>query len=91
MCIKNHKHVSADLKAKTSLTNAWRDDPLVVVRVDANVVGFQVERVLAVFYMLQFVLVKIRPSPQSGIDHVRETFTSSHLKHTNEVGGKGNT
>lgn len=53
-----------------------------MVRVDANVVGLQVESILAVFHMFQFVLVQIRPSPQPGVDHVGETFTSGHLKHT---------
>lgn len=57
-----------------------------MVRVDANVVGFQVESILAVFHMLQFVLVQIWPSPQPGVDHVRETFTSSHLNKANRRG-----
>lgn len=41
-CKENIKHVSPDLKAKkqTPLTDAWRDDPLIVVWVDTNVVGF---------------------------------------------------
>lgn len=33
------------------LTDAWRDDPLVVVGVDTNIVTFQVKGILAIFHM----------------------------------------
>lgn len=39
------------------LTDAWRDDPLVMVRVHAHIVAFQVKSILAIFHMFQFVLV----------------------------------
>lgn len=51
-----------------------------MVRVYTDAVALQVEGKLAVFDVLQLILVKVGPSPQTGVDHVRETFTSSHLK-----------
>lgn len=39
------------------LTDAWRDDPLVVVGIDTNIVTFQVKGILAIFDVFQFILV----------------------------------
>lgn len=51
-----------------------------MIRVDAHIVTLEVKGKLAVFDMLQFILMQVRPPPQTGINHVREPFTSSHLQ-----------
>lgn len=63
-------------------TYAWRNHSLIVVGVDTHAVTLEVKCKLAVFDMLQFVFMQVRPSPQSGIDYMREAFTSCHLKTT---------
>lgn len=67
------------LLTDTTLTDAWRRHPLVVVRVDTHTVTLQIKGKLAVFDMFQFVLVKIRPTPQTRVDHMGEPFTACHL------------
>lgn len=68
-----------DLRSETGLTDARRHDPLVVVRVDTNAVALQIKRILAVFDVLQLVLVQVGPPPQPRVHNMRETFTPSHL------------
>lgn len=51
-----------------------------MVRVDTHVVIFQVKGILAELYVLQFVLVEVGPTPQSGINNMRETFSPCHLR-----------
>lgn len=51
-----------------------------MIRVDTNIVTLEVKGKLAVFDVLQFVLMQVRPPPQPGIDYMREPFTSSHLQ-----------
>ena len=72
---------STDLYRETRQVDARTDDPLVVVRVHTNRVGFQVESVLAILDLLQLVLVKVGPSPDTSVDHVGKTLPPSHLKH----------
>lgn len=72
--------IRAVIEVKEHVTDARGHDPLVVVGVDANAVALQVESVLAVFHVFELVLVQIGPPPQTGVDNVREAFTSSHLK-----------
>lgn len=50
-----------------------------MIGVDAHIVTLEVKGKLAVFDMLQFILMQVRPPPQPGIDDMREAFTSSHL------------
>lgn len=50
-----------------------------MIRVDADGVALQVERELAELDMFEFVLVKIRPTPNSRVDHVWETFAARNL------------
>jgi len=67
------------LYRETGQVDARTDDPLVVVRVHTNRVGFQVESVLAILDLLQLVLVKVGPSPDTSVDHVGKTLPPSHL------------
>lgn len=61
-------------------TDARRNHPLVVVGVDTHVVVLQIKGVLAELDVLEFVLVEVRPAPQPGVNHVRETFPPGHLR-----------
>ena len=51
-----------------------------MVGIYTNRVGFQVESVLAILDLLQLVLVKVWPSPDTSVDHVGKTLPPSHLK-----------
>lgn len=51
-----------------------------MVGVDTHIVILEVEGVLAELYMLKFILVKVRPTPQPGINHMRKTFSTRHLQ-----------
>ena len=62
--------------------DAGRDDPLVVIWVDADQVLLQIEGVLTVLLVFEFVFVQVRPSPQTRVDHVRETLAGGHLQTT---------
>ena len=68
-----------DLYRKSREVYAGTDDPLVVVGIHADRVGLQVERELAVLDLLQLILVKIRPSPDTSVDHMRKPFPTSNL------------
>ena len=50
-----------------------------MIGVHADIVALQVKGKLTVFDVLQLILVQVGPSPQPGVDHMRESFTSSHL------------
>lgn len=50
-----------------------------MVGVDTHVVTLEVEGILAVFDMLQFILMQVGPPPQPGVDNMREPFTSGDL------------
>lgn len=67
-------------KDMKGFTDAGRHDPLVVVRVHTHIVTLQVEGKLTVFHVLEFILVQVRPSPQSRVYDVRKSFTTSNLK-----------
>ena len=56
------------------------DDALVVVGVDADRVGLEVEGVLAILDLLQLVLVQVGPPPDARVDDVREPLPTRHLK-----------
>lgn len=57
-----------------------------------DTVTFQVESVLAIFDMFEFIFVKVRPPPQSSINHMRKTLATSHLERwENMKTSKGNT
>ena len=60
-------------------TNAGRDNTLIVVRVDTNAVLFKIKGKLAELDMLQFIFVKIWPSPDACVDNMRETLATSYL------------
>lgn len=66
-------------------TYARRNHSLIVVGVDAHAVTLEVKGKLAVFDMLQFVFMQVRPPPQSGIDYMRKAFTSRHLETTTKT------
>lgn len=59
-----------------------------MVRVDAHVVNLEVERILAVFDVLQLILMQVGPAPQAGVDHVGEALTPGNLatKHRMNTG-----
>lgn len=76
----------ARLQRQARQVYTGRHHPLVVVRIHAHRVTFQVKRKLAVFHVLQLVLVQIGPAPYSGVDHVRETFATSNLNNQPIVG-----
>ncbi len=57
-----------------------------MVRVDTDIIVFEVKSVLAEFHMLQLVLVKVRPAPQPRVDHMRKTFTTGNLQKVNMRG-----
>ena len=62
------------------------NDALVMVRVDANDLELQIERVLAHLLVFQFVLVQVRIPPDSRVQHVRETLSAGHLQTTMHTG-----
>lgn len=55
-----------------------------MVGVDTHAVTLEVKGKLAVFDVLQFIFMQVRPPPQSGIDYMREAFTSRHLGTTTQ-------
>ena len=59
----------------------WRLHSLVVVGVDADLHLLAGEGVLAQLQRLELMMrLKIRPAPDSTIDHVRQTFSVRHLE-----------
>lgn len=54
--------------------------PLIVVGVHTDAVVFQVEGELTELDMFEFVLVQVGPTPQTSVDHMRETFTTRDLQ-----------
>ena len=64
------------MKGQSGDVDAWGDDPLVVVGVDADRIGLEVEGVLAVLDLLQLVLVEVRPAPNPSVNHVREALAT---------------
>ena len=69
----------SNLNGEPSEVNAGADDAFIVIRIHANGVGLQVERVLAVLHLLQLVLVQIRPAPDPGVDHMGKAFSPGNL------------
>lgn len=53
---------------------------LIVVGVHTHVIVLQIECILTELDMLEFILVKVWPSPQTSIYNMRETFPPSHLQ-----------
>lgn len=56
-----------------------RNDALVVVRIDTDLVALEVKGVLAELGVFQLILVQVWPPPESGIDDMRKALPSSHL------------
>lgn len=50
-----------------------------MIGVHAYVVELEIERVCAYGQVFELVLVKVRPSPQTGIDDVWEAFATGYL------------
>ena len=69
----------SNLNGEPSEVNAGADDAFIVIRIHANGVGLQVERVLAVLHLLQLVLVQVRPAPDPGVDHMGKAFSPGNL------------
>ena len=67
------------MEGESGEVDAGADDALVVVGVDADRVGLEVEGVLAVLDLLQLVLVQVRPPPDARVDHVREPLPTRNL------------
>lgn len=61
-------------------TYAGRHHSFIMIGIHTYGIALQIESELAVFYVFQFVLVQIRPSPNASIDYVRETLASCHLQ-----------
>jgi hypothetical protein len=40
----------------------------------------EIKSILAIFVALELVLVKVRPAPDAGIDHVRESLFRRNLE-----------
>lgn len=68
------------MEGQARQVNARTHHTLVMVRIDTDRVRLQIKRVLAVFHLLQLVLVEIRPAPDPGVDDVREAFSTGHLE-----------
>lgn len=51
-----------------------------MVWIYAHGVAFEVERKLAELDVLQLILMQIGPTPNPGVDDVRETFSPSYLQ-----------
>lgn len=59
----------------------WGLHPLVVVRVDAHLILFEVEGILTGLNGTQLVVaVEVRPPPQATVNDVREALTLGHLQ-----------
>ena len=52
---------------------------LVVVRVNTDQLGLEVESVLAVRLVTELILVQVRPTPDLGIHHMGKPLPSCHL------------
>lgn len=64
----------------SQLTDSWRHNTLIVIRIYTDRIAFQIERKLAIFDVLQLILVQIRPTPDSRVDDMRKTFSARDLK-----------
>ena len=64
------------MKGQSGDVDPRGDDPLVVVGVDADRIGLEVEGVLAVLDLFQLVLVQVRPTPYPRVDHVGKPLAS---------------
>ena len=62
-----------------------------MVGIDTNTVSLQVKCVLTILDILQFVLVKVRPPPYSGVNNVRESLPGGHLESPVQGAGDGDT
>lgn len=63
------------------LDSTWGLHPLVVVRVDADLVLLEVEGILAGLDGAHLVVaVEIRPSPQTAVHHMGKGLSMGHLK-----------
>jgi len=55
------------------------NSPLIVIWIDANLVGLHVEAGSTIDRVLQFILVQVGPPEYLGVDHVWEAFTAGNL------------
>ncbi len=68
--------------------NGGRRHPLIVVGVHTHAVVLQVEGKLTELHVFQLVLMKVGPTPQTGVDHMRETLPTCHLQEDRQVRGR---
>lgn len=61
-------------------TNPRGNHTLIVVGVNTHVIVLQIERILTELDVLEFILVEVRPSPQTSVYDMRETLPPSHLR-----------
>ena len=64
---------------KSREVNSERNVPDVMIRIDANGIGLEVECVMAAVGATQLVLVEVRPTPNSRVNHVGKTFATCDL------------
>ena len=74
------QELQPDLYGQTGQVDAGADNPLVVVRVDADTVRLQIKCILTVLYILQLVLVEVGPPPDPGVDYMWESLPCGHLQ-----------
>lgn len=72
-------------------TYAGRYYSFIVIRIHTYGVTLQIESELTVFYMFQFILMQVRPSPNASINYMRETLASCHLQSAIESSLDGDT
>lgn len=65
---------------QTESHNPRRHHTLIVVGVHTHVIILQIERILTELDMFEFILVKVRPSPQTSVYDMGETLPTSHLQ-----------
>lgn len=82
--VLDHATGSARLQSQSGQIDAWRNNALIVVRIDADRVALQVEGELAELDVFQLVLVQVGPAPDAGVNDVREALPPRHLQSTVE-------
>jgi hypothetical protein len=63
-----------------NLTDAWRYDSFIVVRIHTHRITLQVKSKLTKLDMFELVLMQIWPPPNSSIYDMREAFSAGNLQ-----------
>ncbi len=67
------------MKCESRKIDSETDISDVVVRIDANGIGLEVERKIAALGTTELVLVEVWPAPDPGVDDVGKAFPASDL------------